>query len=55
MAMPVSFEGQDRVYHMLKDARSCDGAILGDVPNDEHRHLKFTCDLSDSTGCCTHL
>ena len=55
MAMPVSFEGQDRIYHMLKDTWSCDGAILGDMPNNEHRNLKFTRDLSDTTGCCAHL
>ena len=57
--VPVTLEGQHHIDQMLQQPRTGDGPVLGDVPDDDHRHVaplghpdqggRHLADLGDST------
>lgn len=53
--MSVALEGDDHVDEVLENARPCDRAVLGHVPDEEHRHTALFGDLDDRGRDLAHL
>ena len=59
--MPVALERQHRVDDVLKSARACEGALLGDVTDEQdrdaavlgqpHEGVRALSNLTDAAGC----
>src|SRR5690242_19517508 len=46
---------EHRIDHMFEDARTCDGAIFGDMADEKGREAALFCRDDDRPGRLTHL
>ena len=51
----VSFELQNGVYHVLQNFRAGDGAVFGNVPDQEYRNIRLLGEAQQISGTFSDL